>query len=170
MHQNQLRSLLISDPLGPPQTKRISASGSKAQESVFYKTPFIVLHSWSMSRNSEPPKSWQRKCMLTLEGIYQPQIPWEAPCLHEPSAVFNLQLLVLPGGSRNRWRGTTIYSLQSIFTSMTSLNDTLAWYLLTATSYNWGNGGSEREVDLGPVARLKGRSESENMWSGSHRR
>ena len=30
MHQNQLRSLLISDPLGPPETKRVSALGSKA--------------------------------------------------------------------------------------------------------------------------------------------
>lgn len=48
--------------------------------------------------------------------------------------------------------------------------NTLAWYLLTATSYNWGIGGSEREVDLGLVARLKGRSESENIWSGSHSR
>lgn len=145
-------------------------SGTR-ESSSFPGTP--ARSSWlthCTGRNSEPLKSWQRKRMLTLEGIYRPQIPREAPCLHEPSAVFNLQLLVLPGSSSSRWRGTTIYSLQSIFTSMTSLNDTLAWCLLTATSYNWGNGGSEREVDLGLVARLKGRSESENMWSGSRSR
>lgn len=35
--------------------------------------------------------------MLTLEGIYRPQIPPEAPHLHEPSALCNLQLLVLTG-------------------------------------------------------------------------
>ena len=76
--------------------------GSGTRESSIPGTP--ARSSWLThytGRNSEPPKSWQRKHMLTLEGIYRPQIPWEAPCLHEPSAVFNLQLLVLPGGSRN---------------------------------------------------------------------
>lgn len=85
-----------------PSPGTMLGSGTR-ESSSFPGTP--ARSSWLThytGRNSEPPKSWQRKCMLTLEGIYQPQIPWEAPCLHEPSAVFNLQLLVLPGGSRNR--------------------------------------------------------------------
>ena len=50
-------------------------------------------------RNSEIPRSWQRKHVLTLEGIYTPQIPQEAPYIQEPSAPCNLQLLVLPGSN-----------------------------------------------------------------------
>lgn len=43
----------------------------------------------------------KKKPVLTLEGIYRPQIPQEASHLHKPSALFNLQLLVLPGGNSN---------------------------------------------------------------------
>lgn len=43
--------------------------------------------------------------MLTLEGIHRPQIPQEAPHLHEPFALFTqLQLLVLPGRNSNHCR------------------------------------------------------------------
>lgn len=74
-------------------------------------------------RSLEIPKSWQREYMLTLEGIYRPHIPQEAPHLHEPSAFFNLQLLVLPGRNSNHDRVQRFTACKALH-----IHDIIEWY------------------------------------------
>lgn len=64
-------------------------------------------------------------------------------------------------------KGYRDLQLAKHFTFMTSLNGTIAWYLL---NHHWGNGGSEREVELGSRGWTERQDtlRPENTWSGLH--